>query len=152
MLADKKKVVSDADIEALVRGIQTQVPEAFKLERFTINSGSSITATSTVRLSLREGGFAEKVAVGDGPIDASFNAIDKIVGRKLVLEDFDLSSVTEGKDALGEARVKISHEGRHYNGHGLSTDVIEASVRAYLTAINVMVMETGGGSDANRST
>ncbi|MEI6874919.1 MAG: alpha-isopropylmalate synthase regulatory domain-containing protein, partial [Spirochaetota bacterium] len=97
-----------------------------------------------------EGGFAEKVAVGDGPIDASFNAIDKIVGRKLVLEDFDLSSVTEGKDALGEARVRVSYEGQHYNGHGLSTDVIEASVRAYLTAINVMFMETGGGGDANR--
>jgi 2-isopropylmalate synthase len=151
-LADKKKTVSDADIEALVMGLNLEVPERFKLERFTINSGSSITATSTVRLALMDGSHAEKVAVGDGPIDASFKAIDKIVGKKLVLEDFDLSSVTGGKDAQGEARVRIELDGRHYNGRGLSTDIIEASVRAYLTAINVLEHETGGARGADRGT
>jgi 2-isopropylmalate synthase len=148
-LADKKKVVSDADIEALVRGSQAQVPERYRLERFTINSGSSITATSTVRLVLMDGAHAERVAVGDGPIDASFKAIDKIVGKQPVLEDFDLSAVTGGKDAQGEARVRIAFEGRHYNGRGLSTDIVEASVKAYLTAINVMANEAGGGGDAS---
>jgi 2-isopropylmalate synthase len=142
-LADRKKTVSDADLEALVIGRQAAVPETFRLERFTINSGSSITATSTVRLAMGDGGVAERVAVGDGPIDASFKAIDKIVGRKLVLEDFDLNAVTGGKDAQGEARVRITCDGRRYNGRGLSTDVIEASVRAYLSAINVMMHETG---------
>jgi 2-isopropylmalate synthase len=140
-LADKKKTVSDADIEALERGFHSHVPERYRLERFTINSGSTITATSTVRLAMPDDGFVERVAVGDGPIDASFNAIDKIVGKKLVLEGFDLSAVTGGKDAQGEARVKILHDGHHFNGRGLSTDIVEASLRAYLSAINAMERE-----------
>ncbi len=149
-LADKKKTVSDADIEAMVRGMQTQVPEVYRLERFTINSGSSITATSTVRLVHRDGGESERVAVGDGPIDASFKAIDKIVGKKIVLENFDLSAVTGGKDAQGEARVRIEHGGRRYNGRGLSTDIVEASLRAYLSAINVLENEEGSSDGSHR--
>ncbi len=143
-LADRKKTVADRDIEALVMGRAVQPPESFRLDRFVINSGNSIASTSTVRLALKEGGQAERVAVGDGPIDASFKAIDKIVGARLVLEDFSLSSVTGGKDAQGEARVRVASEGRSYNGRGLSTDVIEASIKAYIAAINAMVHETKG--------
>ena len=138
-LADKKKAVSDRDIEALARGSASRLPEAFRLERFVINSGSTIAATSAVRLVLPDGSAAERAAVGDGPIDASFKAIDSIVGRKLVLEDFSLEAVTGGKDAQGEARVRVSGGGRRFNGRGLSTDVIEASIRAYLAAINAAV-------------
>jgi 2-isopropylmalate synthase len=147
-LADKKKAVTDRDLEALVLGVSAKVVETYRLDRFVINSGSSITATSTVRLSTLDGAeperaaLLERVAVGDGPIDASFKAIDKIVGKHPVLEDFSIDAVTGGKDAQGEARVRIEIGGRRYNGRGLSTDVVEASIKAYLAAINAMAMDT----------
>ncbi len=152
-LADKKKIVTDKDIQALGMGAAIRPPERYKLDRFVINSGNTIAATSSVRLEMQGGGHAERVAVGDGPIDASFKAIDQIVGKRPVLEDFALDAVTGGKDAQGEARVRIELEGRRYNGRGLSTDVVEASVRAYLGAINAMVDAVGdgtGGLDAAR--
>ncbi len=141
ILADKKKTVSDRDIEALVRGALSSAPETWHLDRFVVNSGSALSATSTVRLVHKSGESVEKVAVGDGPIDAAFKAIDSIVGEDLALEDFSLSSVTGGQDAQGEATVKISWDGRRYNGHGLSTDIIEASIKAYISAINAMEWE-----------
>jgi 2-isopropylmalate synthase len=156
-LADKKKVVTDKDILALSMGAAIRPPERFRLDRFVINSGNTIAATSSVRLALQGGGAAERVAVGDGPIDASFKAIDQIVGKRPVLEDFALDAVTGGKDAQGEARVRIALDGRRFNGRGLSTDVVEASVRAYLGAINAMVDAVGdaagdrmGGLDVAR--
>jgi 2-isopropylmalate synthase len=141
-LADRKKTVTDRDLEALMLGLSAKAPGTFRLDRFVINSGSTIAATSAVRLVMQEGGMVERVAVGDGPIDASFKAIDKIVGKHPVLEDFSLDAVTEGKDAQGEARVRIQSGNRRYNGRGLSTDVVEASIRAYLAAINAMAQES----------
>jgi 2-isopropylmalate synthase len=144
-LADRKKTVSDRDIEALALGSAARDHERWRLDRFVINSGTGIAATCAVRLATAsdEGGerFSERVAVGDGPIDAGFKAIDKIVGRRLLLEDFQLQAVTGGKDAQGEARVRIDCEGRRWTGHGLSTDVVEASIRAYVSAINAMERE-----------
>jgi len=140
-LADKKKSVGDRDIEALARGSASGLPEAFRLERFVINSGSSIASTSAICLALGDGSRAERVSVGDGPIDASFKAIDAAVGKGLVLEDFSLESVTGGKDAQGEARVRIAVGSRRFNGRGLSTDIVEASIRAYLAAINAAAAE-----------
>ncbi len=141
ILADKKKVVSDRDIEALVRGALSSAPETWKLDRFVVNSGSSLSATSTIRLIHKSGEVVEKVSVGDGPIDAAFKAIDSVIGEDLTLEDFSLSSVTGGQDAQGEATVKIAWDGRRWNGHGLSTDIIEASIKAYVAAINAMEWE-----------
>ncbi len=143
-LADRKKTVGDRDLEALARGKTMAPPETWKLDRFVINSGIGLTATSAVSLVHCDGTRKEGVAGGDGPIDASFNAIDSILGMDPTLEDFSLSAVTGGKDAQGEARVRIVREGRRFNGLGLSTDVIEASVRAYVAAINALVHETGG--------
>jgi 2-isopropylmalate synthase len=141
-LADKKKSVGDRDLEALVLGFSAKVPEIYRLDRFVINSGSTIAATSSVRLAYQDGSLLERVSMGHGPIDASFKAIEKIVGRHPVLEDFSLNAVTEGKDAQGEARVRIQLGGKRYNGRGLSTDVVEASIRAYIAAINVMAQDT----------
>ena len=87
------------------------------------------------------------MAVGDGPIDAAFKAIDRIVGKNLDLETFELGAVTGGEDAQGEATVKISWDGQRWNGRGLSTDIIEAAIKAYVAAINAMEWElsaTGG--------
>ncbi|HCX61758.1 MAG TPA: 2-isopropylmalate synthase, partial [Clostridiales bacterium] len=79
------------------------------------------------------------VATGEGPIYASFKAIEKILGREMELDDFSLSSVTEGEDALGDAVVKLREDGRVYTGRGLSTDIIESSIIAYINAVNKML-------------
>jgi 2-isopropylmalate synthase len=137
-LADKKKTIYDRDLEALANKETVKIPEIFKLNNFVINSGNNITATAVLNL-IQESKSTEKVSCGDGPIDASFKAIEKIVGRQLSLEDYQLGSVTEGKDALGDATVKIKNsEGEVFSGRGLSTDVIEASILAYIDAVNKM--------------
>jgi len=141
VLADKKKVVSDRDIEAMIVGSAAAVPETYKLDRWVVNSGSSLSATSTIRLLHKDGTHHEEVAVGDGPIDAAFKAIDRIIGKQPDLETFELGAVTGGEDAQGEATVKISWDGRRWNGRGLSTDIIEAAIKAYVAAINAMEWE-----------
>ena len=135
LLADKKKVVADEDIEALVQHKAAAIPETYTLQRFVINSGNVITSTAAVKLS-HLGVDREEVATGDGPVDAVFKAIDKIVGMEFALESYRLHSVTEGKDAQGDVRVKIERDQTTYSGRGLSTDVVEASAKAYLNAIN----------------
>ncbi|MFP4697418.1 MAG: 2-isopropylmalate synthase [Eubacteriales bacterium] len=137
-LADKKKTVSDRDIEALVGQEQQHVEETYHYERFVINSGNTITATASVKLSRNEAIF-EEVSTGDGPIDASFKAIDKIVGLDFTLEDYIIQAVTEGKDAQGSVTIKLLKDGEFYKGKGLSTDIIEASIIAYVNAINKML-------------
>jgi len=140
VLADRKKVVTDADIEALARGSQIKTSESVVLEGFSVQSRSDGPATGTVRLR-RDGQPLEHQAQGDGPIDAVFKAIEQMLGLKLVLESFTLSAVTGGEDAQGEATVKVRQEKKVFNGHGLSTDVIEASIRAFLAAINALMNE-----------
>jgi 2-isopropylmalate synthase len=141
-LADRKKTVSDRDIEALVRSILAQeIPRSFTLERYVINTGNTITPTSSIALIGADGTRVEKVASGFGPVDASFNAINKIVGRSVKLEEYSIGAVTEGRDAQGEVSVKISSEGSTAKGYGLSTDVIEASILAYINAINNLIYE-----------
>lgn len=141
VLADKKKTVSDRDIEALVVGSTKIVPDTWKLDRWVVNSGSALSSTCTIRLKREGGEFREEVAVGDGPIDAAFTAIDRIIGKGLDLDSFELGAVTGGEDAQGEATVKVSLDGVQWNGRGLSTDVIEASILAYIAAINSMEWE-----------
>jgi 2-isopropylmalate synthase len=145
VVADKKKQVYDRDIEAIIAKEAVQVPKAYTMDRFVITSGNTITSTATVML-VKDEKKIEKVARGDGPIDAAFKAIEKIVGRDLTLEDYKLDSVTEGQDALGDALVKIKGtDGKVYAGRGLSTDVIEASIYAYVNAVNKMIYaETQG--------
>jgi 2-isopropylmalate synthase len=140
-VADKKKTVYDRDIEAILAKESVQVPKTYTTERFVITSGNTITSTATIML-VREGKRIEKVARGDGPIDAAFKAIEKIVGRELQLEDYKLESVTEGQDALGDALVKIKGvDGLIYSGRGLSTDIIEATIFAYVNAVNKMIYQ-----------
>lgn len=134
-LADKKKNVTDKDLEALVSHNATQHHKAFKYIGFVINSGSTITSTANVKLFVEDEEI-EKVATGDGPVDACFKAIDKIVKCNVHLENYTIQSVTEGMDALGEVVVKIKFGESTITGRGLSTDIIEASIKAYLNAIN----------------
>ncbi|MPN17845.1 2-isopropylmalate synthase [bioreactor metagenome] len=142
-MADKKKNVNDKDIEALVRSILVQeIPKSYALERYVINSGNTITPTSSIALTARDGTRTEKVAIGFGPIEASFNAINKIIGRAVKLEEYSIGAVTEGRDAQGEVSVKISSDMATAKGYGLSTDVIEASILAYINAINNLIYES----------
>lgn len=143
ILADKKKVVQDADIEVLLAQKAVEIPETYKLDRFVINTGNTITATASVRLIKQNGETKtiEEVSTGDGPMDAAFKAVEKIAGINFTLEDYKLRSVTEGQDAQGEAYVKIRRDSRIYTGKGVSTDVFEASVLSYINAINKMIYE-----------
>ena len=139
-LADRKKTVSDRDIEALIEAKVSKVPEIYELESFQITSGNKSVSTATISLKRNEEIITE-AATGDGPIDAAFNAMERVVGISFKLEDYSLDSVTEGKDALGEVTVKISKDDIAVLGRGISTDVIEASIRAYLNAINKIISE-----------
>ena len=142
VLADKKKEVTDKDLIAIVCRKTIKVPEAYKLDRFVINSGNTITTTSSMRLLSKTGHVLEEVESSyDGPIDASYKAIDKLVGKKFILEDFVINSVTGGTDAQGEVNVKIRNNDKVYNGHGVSMDIVEASILAYISAINNMLYD-----------
>lgn len=138
-LCDKKKEVTDSDIEALVEHKSTAVPQFYKLERFVVNSGNTINSTAIVKLVDAENEVHEQVALGDGPVDAAYKAIDQIANIPLALSDYRINSVSDGEDALGEVTVKVESEGRSVRGRGLSTDVIESSILAYINAINKLV-------------
>lgn len=134
-LCDKKKNVTDRDIEALLTDSNLKLASNINYVGFVINSGNTITSTANVRLVV-DGVEIEKVAVGDGPIDACFKAIDSIVNLDVLLQNYTIQSVTDGVDALGEVVVKIIHNHKILTGRGLSTDIIEASIKAYLNALN----------------
>ncbi len=142
-LADKKKIVADRDIEALIMHKSISVPERYRMESFFINSGNTITSVASVKLLTRnEAGeeiIIEDVSTGDGPVDAAFKAIEKLVGIAFTLDTYELAAVTGGKDAQGEALVKIRKDGKLHSGRGVSTDVIEASIKANLNAINKLI-------------
>jgi len=140
-LADRKKTVSDADLEALAHGVQTMVVERVKLDRFNVTASNAITPVSTIRLE-RDGKLVEQVAASDGPINASFKAINQILGLKVTLESFQLNAITGGTDAQCEATVRVRSGEHVYHGRGISTDVIEGSILAYLQALNVLLEES----------
>lgn len=142
-LADRKKIVHDRDIEALmgVSKIEEEVPGIYRMDRFVVNTGNTITATASVRLD-RQGVLIEQVAAADGPIYALFTAINKIIGLKPVLDDYSIQAVTEGQDAQGEVRIRIRYGSEFYKGRAVSTDILESSALAYLSAVNQLVAET----------
>ncbi|MCR5302816.1 MAG: hypothetical protein K6E49_10310 [Lachnospiraceae bacterium] len=139
-IASKKESVSAKELDAIVAVAAMQVPARYVLENYIVNTGSSITAMAHVSLQTKEGTL-EGVSLGDGPIDAAFHAIEQITGRRYELDDFQIKAVTEGKEAAAETIVKLLANGRVYSGRGLSTDIIGASVRAYLNAVNKVVFE-----------
>ncbi|NLB68483.1 MAG: 2-isopropylmalate synthase [Lentisphaerae bacterium] len=134
-LADRKKTVSDADIEALAHNMATTFRGTAELDRFSTIASNVITPVSTVRLRVGED-LVEKVSAGDGPVNASFSAICDILGISCRLEDYQLSAVTEGMDAQCRASVRVRLGDHAYRGNGISTDIVEASILAYLQAIN----------------
>lgn len=136
-LADKKKCIMDRDIEAMVTQESNKVSETYKLEHFQISSGSGSTSTSSVKISSKDS-VNEEAACGDGPVDATFNAIDRAIGIDVKLDEYSIKASTGGNDALGEVTVKVSRGNVKAVGYGVSTNIIEASAKAYINAINRM--------------
>jgi 2-isopropylmalate synthase len=141
-IGDKKKFVYDDDLSALVEGQITEVPETWSLAYLSVTSGSQAVPTATVRLQKLATKKSAAVSVqdagiGDGPVDAALKAIDRLTGTQGKLLDYSLRAVSQGKDALGEVTVKVNFgKSEIVTGKGASTDVIEASARAYLNAVN----------------
>jgi len=138
-IAKSKKVVS-RDIEALVAETAGQAPPTYLLKNYVINSGSSIAATAYIEFS-KDGVVNTALSAGDGPIDAAFKAAEQIFGTHYELEEFQIHAVTGGREATGDALVKLRHSGKLYSGRGVSTDIVGASIRAYLSAVNKIVHE-----------
>ena len=141
-LADKKREVFDEDLIAIVEEELPTVAETYKLAYVHTSSGSETVPTATIRLSCG-GKVVEDAACGDGPVDACYKTIDRITGISPELVDYSLRAVTSGKDALGEVTVKLRARGHEMIiGRGTSTDIIEASAKAYVNAINKLVSQT----------
>ena len=139
-IASRKDSVSARELDAIVASAALQVPPTYTLENFVINSGNTITATSHIRMKKGEA-VLDGLAVGDGPIDASFLAIEQIVGTHYELDDFQIQAVTEGREAMGETVVRLRSGGKVYSGRGISTDIIASSISAYVAAVNKIAYE-----------
>lgn len=137
-LADKKKNVTDRDIEALLSNKIKEEKQTYVLDKFIINSGNCIPSTANISVKT-DNEIIEKVSIGDGPIDAAFKAINKIAQKDFSLDDYVIHAVTEGEDALGEAVVKLNFNGKQVTGRAISTDIIEASIKAYLNGVNKII-------------
>ena len=134
--------VEAKELDAIVASVAFQVPPTWKLDSFVINSGNIITATAHIRLSKGDE-MLDSVCVGDGPVDAAFLAIDKVVGTHYELDDFQIRAVTEGREAMGETVVRLRSGGKVYSGRGVSTDIVGSSIMAYLNAVNKIAYEEG---------
>ncbi len=139
-VAEKKHFVGTKELDAIIASSAMQVPSTYKIVNYVINSGSIITATANILLE-KDGAQSRGVGIGDGPIDAAFQAIEQIIGHHYELDDFQIQTVTEGRDAMGSALVKLRAGGRVYSGNGISTDIIGASIRAYVSALNKIAYE-----------
>lgn len=139
-VAGKKGSVSAKELDVLIATSALQVPPAYRLESYMINASNVIAATSHIRLN-KDGEILEGICAGDGPIDASFLAIEKIAGTHYELDDFQIRAVTEGREAMGEAVVRLRSNGKLYSGRGISTDIVGSSIMAYINAINKIVYE-----------
>ncbi|HHX86604.1 MAG TPA: 2-isopropylmalate synthase [Firmicutes bacterium] len=139
-LADKKKEVYLEDLEALAIDCLFTAEPTYRLDYLQTFSGSKSVPAAVIRLGRNDGELIEEMAVGSGPIDAAFNAINKIVGMDIRLDNYQLRAVTEGRDALGEVSLNISlSQNKVITGRGTSTDIIEASVKAYLDGLNKLL-------------
>ncbi len=141
-IAAKSDSVEAKELDAIVASVAYQVPPTYRIESYVINSGNIISATCHLRLQKGEG-VLESVCVGDGPVDAAFQAVDKVVGRQYELDDFQIRSVAEGREAMGEAVVRLRYGGKVYSGRGVSRDIVGSSLMAYLNAVNKMAYEEG---------
>ena len=141
-LTEKKSSIGAKELEAVVASSAMQVPATYTLKSYVSTISNMVNAVSNVILE-DENGTLSGVATGDGPIDSAFKAIETCIGHHYELDDFQIQAVTEGKEALGSALVRLKSSGRLYSGNGLSTDICGASIRAYINALNKIAYEEG---------
>ena len=139
-IAQKKEKVSIKELDAIVASAAMQVPPTYQLDTYVITAGNTISSTAHLKIA-KSGNMLEGVSVGDGPIDAAFLAIERITGQHYELDDFQIQAVTEGREAMGQTVVKLRASGKVYSGRGISTDIVGASIRAYINALNKIVYE-----------
>jgi len=143
VLADKKKDIYDADIEALV--VHGQIlgngKRAWELDALSTTSGSGTLPCASVALRSAGGDRIQEVAAGDGPVDAVFKAIEKVTGIAAKLRDYQITSVSTGEDAQGEVSIEVEHPTGVYRGRALSTDIIEGSARAFIDVVNRIALK-----------
>ena len=136
----KKSTVGAKEFEALIASSAMQAPSTYHFESYTTTSSNLSVSVSQITLTAN-GETVCGVSAGDGPIDSAFRAIEQCVGHHYELDDYQVQSVTEGKEALGSALVRLRNGGKLYSGNGTSTDIIAASIRAYINALNKIVFE-----------
>ncbi len=144
-VADKKKEISDRDLEAIVNDETLQVAEHFKLELIQVSCGSNATPTATVTLRMPDGQDLTDAAIGTGPVDAIYKAINRVVKIENDLIEYSVQSVTAGIDAMGEVTIRLQQQERIYSGHAANTDIVVASAYAYINALNRLytALQTG---------
>ena len=135
-----KKTVNAKELDAIVASTALQVPSAYTLENYVIYSGNSMSASAQITLK-KNGEPITAICLGDGPIDAAFLTLEHIIKVECTLDDFQIQSLTEGKNSVGKAVVKLRTASRLYSGSGISTDIIGASIRAYINAANKIIYE-----------
>lgn len=136
----KKNDIGSTEIDAIIASTAMQVPSTYHLVTYVVNNGNIIPATANVTLE-RDGEKLSGVSTGDGPIDAAFHAIEQIIGHHYELDDFQIHSVTKGREAVGSSVIRLRANGKLYSGNGVSTDIISACIRAYVNALNKIVYE-----------
>ncbi|MEQ9233575.1 2-isopropylmalate synthase [Coleofasciculus sp. E2-BRE-01] len=153
-VADKKKEVSDWDLEALVNDEIRQVPELFHLELVQVSCGDHARPTATVTLCTPEGEELMDAAIGTGPVDAVYKAINRVVNVPNELIEYSVQSVTAGIDALGEVTIRLRYNSRVFSGHAANTDIIVASAQAYVNALNRLYgwLQGQGQQESDRET
>jgi len=139
-VCEKKSAVGAKEFEALIASSAMQAPSTYHFETYTTTSSNVASAMSQVTLKCDDEIICG-VASGDGPIDSAFRAIEQCIGHHYEVDDFQVQSVTEGKEALGSALVRLRNNGKLYSGNGTSTDIVAASIRAYINALNKIVFE-----------
>lgn len=143
-LADKKKEIYDGDIVALVDNRAHEIQQTWKVKSFHTLGGTGTIPTATIELVHEDGRVVQDAATGDGPVDAAFKCLERIVGVTARLQEYTVRGVSHGKDALGEVSLAIEVDQLQFHGKGVSTDVIEASVHAYLQSLNKALSNTRG--------
>ncbi len=142
-VAKSKKKLGARELDAIIASVTMQVAPTYKLRSYVVNSGNIITPTAQVELEYK-GELKQGVCIGDGSIDAAFLAIEQITGHHYELDDFQIQAVTEGREAMGTSIVKLRSGGKLYSGKGISTDIISASINAYINALNKICFEEDG--------
>ncbi len=151
-LADRKKEMFDADIEAIIMKTEGGSSGPWTLTELNITAGTGSIAAAAARLSHIDGKSVDEAAVGDGPVEAAFKALERAAGIDLELLNFEVRSVTMGEDAQGEVTVTVEYNGQSYRGNGISTDIVEAGALAYLEVINRICRRSSNDKAATDST